>query len=101
MAVSIWVIMKFSLTTFPSILRVVSIHPVDDKEWIQVVHWEKDRIDSCGYVQHVSYVLTWGNPDPNPAQALSDCYKLIHDQGRLKLYREHKNQYVFLHVYFS
>ena len=66
--------------------------PVDDKEWVQAVHWEKDRIDLCGYVQHVNYVLTWGNPDPNTAQALSDCYKLIHDQGRLKLYRGQRSQ---------
>ena len=66
--------------------------PVDDKEWVQAVHWEKGRIHLCGYVQHVNYVLTWGNPDSNTAQALSDCYKLIHDQGRLKLYRGQRSQ---------
>ena len=62
--------------------------PVDDKEWVQA----KGSIDLCGYAQHVNYVLTRSNPDPNMAQVLSDCYKLIHDQGRLKLYRGQTSQ---------
>jgi len=66
--------------------------PVDDKEWVQAVHWHKDRIDLCGYAQQVDYVLIWGQPDKNTAQALDDCFQLIHDQEKLKLYRGQRNQ---------
>ena len=66
--------------------------PIEEKEWVQAVHWRKDSIDLCGYAKNVNYVLVWGEVDQRTSQALNDCYQLVADRGKLKLYRGQRNQ---------
>ena len=61
--------------------------PIDQKEWVQKVHWKADEIDICRYAEKVDYILIWGNADKNTAESLADCYQLISSRNRLKLYR--------------
>lgn len=61
--------------------------PLDEKEWVQVVHWEPERIDLCAYADNVDYLLLWGTPDtPIVAEAIEACYTLVASEGRLRLY---------------
>jgi len=55
--------------------------PIEEKEWVQAVHWRKDSIDLCGYAKNVNYVLVWGEVDQRTSQALNDCYQLVADRG--------------------
>ena len=61
--------------------------PLDEKEWVQVVHWEPERIDLCAYADNVDYLLLWDTPNtPIVAEAIAACYTLIASEGRLQLY---------------
>ena len=61
--------------------------PLDEKEWVQVVHWEPEKIDLCAYADNVDYLLLWDTPDtPIVAEAIAACYTLIASEGRLQLY---------------
>ncbi len=62
--------------------------PIDEKEWVQVVHWESERLDLCGYADNVDYLLLWDTPDePSVVAEIAACYTLIASEGRLKLFR--------------
>ena len=62
--------------------------PLAEKEWVQVVHWEPERIDLCDYADNVDYLLLWDTPDePVVAEAVEACYTLIASEGRLKLFK--------------
>ena len=62
--------------------------PLDEKEWVQVVHWQPERIDLCDYADNVDYLLLWDTPDePAVAEAIEACYTLIASEGKLKLYQ--------------
>lgn len=62
--------------------------PLDEKEWVQVVHWQPEKIDLCDYADNVDYLLLWDTPDePIVAEAIEACYTLIASEGKLKLYK--------------
>ena len=62
--------------------------PIPEKEWVQIVHWQPEEIDLCGYADNVDYLLLWGTPDePVVAAAIEACYTLIAAEGKLKLFR--------------
>ena len=61
--------------------------PIEQKEWVQAVHWKAREIDICGYAEKVDYVLIWDNADEVTAKSLKDCYQLISSKERLKLYK--------------
>ena len=62
--------------------------PLDEKEWVQVVHWQPERIDLCRYAANVDYLLLWDTPDePIITEAIAACYTLIASEGRLKLFK--------------
>ncbi|RKU06136.1 hypothetical protein C6503_26305 [Candidatus Poribacteria bacterium] len=62
--------------------------PLAEKEWVQVVHWQPERIDLCDYADNVDYLLLWDTPDePIVAEAIAACYTLIASEGKLKLYK--------------
>ena len=62
--------------------------PLDEKEWVQVVHWQPERIDLCDYADNVDYLLLWGTPDePIVAEAIAACYPLVASEGKLKLFK--------------
>ena len=62
--------------------------PLDEKEWVQIVHWQPERIDLCDYADNVDYLLLWDTPDtPIVAEAIAACYTLIASEGKLKLYK--------------
>ena len=62
--------------------------PLDEKEWVQTVHWQPERIDLCDYADNVDYLLLWDTPDePIVAEAIEACYTLIASEGKLKLYK--------------
>ena len=61
--------------------------PLEEKEWVQVVHWQPEEIDLCDYADNVDYLLLWGTPDtPIVAEAIEACYTLIASEGKLKLF---------------
>ena len=62
--------------------------PLAEKEWVQVVHWQPEKIDLCDYADNVDYLLLWDTPDePVVAEAIAACYTLIASEGKLKLYK--------------
>ena len=62
--------------------------PLAEKEWVQVVHWQPEEIDLCGYADNVDYLLLWDTPDTLiVAEAIERCYTLIASEGRLKLFK--------------
>ena len=62
--------------------------PLAEKEWVQIVHWQPERIDLCDYADNVDYLLLWDTPDePIVAEAIAACYTLIASEGKLKLYK--------------
>ncbi len=62
--------------------------PVQEKEWVQIIHWQPEQLDLCDYADNVDYLLLWGTPDePTVATAIEACYTLIAAQGKLKLFR--------------
>jgi hypothetical protein len=62
--------------------------PLEEKEWVQIVHWQPEKIDLCDYADNVDYLLLWGTPDePIVAEAIEACYTLVASQGRLKLFK--------------
>ena len=62
--------------------------PLDEKEWVQIVHWEPEKIDLCDYADNVDYLLLWDTPDePVVAEAIEACYTLVASEGKLKLFR--------------
>ena len=61
--------------------------PLDEKEWVQIVHWQPEEIDLCDYADNVDYLLLWDTPDtPVVAEMIETCYTLIATEGRLKLF---------------
>ena len=65
--------------------------PLDEKEWVQIVHWRPEEIDLCGYAANVDYLLLWDTPDePVVAEAIERCYTLIATEGKLKLFKGHR-----------
>ena len=65
--------------------------PLDEKEWVQIVHWQPERIDLCDYADNVDYLLLWDTPDePVVAEAIEACYTLIASEGRLKLFKSER-----------
>ncbi|MXV75568.1 hypothetical protein F4Z99_15010 [Candidatus Poribacteria bacterium] len=62
--------------------------PLDEKEWVQIVHWQPEKIDLCDYADNVDYLLLWDMPDePIVAEAIEACYTLIASEGELRLYK--------------
>ena len=62
--------------------------PLAEKEWVQVVHWQPERIDLCDYADNVDYLLLWDTPDESiVAEAIEACYTLLASEGKLKLYK--------------
>ena len=62
--------------------------PLAEKEWVQVVHWQPERIDLCDYADNVDYLLLWDTPDePIVAETIEACYTLIASEGKLRLYK--------------
>ena len=62
--------------------------PIDEKEWVQTVHWRAEKIDLCDYADNVDYLLLWGTPNKEKvAEEIDRCYTLISSEGRLKLFR--------------
>ena len=62
--------------------------PLEEKEWVQIVHWEPEKIDLCDYADNVDYLLLWDTPnEPVVAEAIEACYTLIASEGRLKLFK--------------
>ena len=72
---------------FPVRFNAEFERPLDEKEWVQTVHWEPEKIDLCAYADNVDYLLLWDTPDtPIVAEAIEMCYTLIASEGRLRLY---------------
>ena len=72
---------------FPVRFNAEFERPLDEKEWVQTVHWEPERIDLCAYADNVDYLLLWDTPDPPiVTEAIEACYTLIASEGRLRLY---------------
>ena len=72
---------------FPVRFNAEFERPLDEKEWVQTVHWDPERIDLCAYADNVDYLLLWDTPDePIVAEAIKTCYTLIALEGRLRLY---------------
>ena len=62
--------------------------PLEEKEWVQIVHWQPERIDLCAYADNVDYLLLWDTPDePIVADAIETCYTLVASEGKLKLFK--------------
>ena len=62
--------------------------PLEEKEWVQIVHWQPEKIDLCDYADNVDYLLLWDTPDePIVAEAIEACYTLVASQGKLKLFK--------------
>ena len=62
--------------------------PLAEKEWVQIVHWQPEKIDLCEYADNVDYLLLWDTPDtPIVTEAIEACYTLIASEGRLKLFK--------------
>lgn len=62
--------------------------PLDEKEWVQIVHWQPEKIDLCDYADNVDYLLLWDTPDePVVAEAIEACYTLVASEGKLKFFR--------------
>jgi hypothetical protein len=62
------------------------IQPVADEEWVQMIHWEPESIDLCGYAPYLDFVLTWGTDRLYP---LLNCYEVVFSSPdlMLKLYQ--------------
>jgi MFS family permease len=62
------------------------IRPIAEDEWVQVIHWEPERIDLCSYAPHLDYVMTWGIDRLYP---LMKCYQVVFSSQdlMLKLYQ--------------
>ena len=62
--------------------------PLEEKEWVQIVHWQPEKIDLCDYADNVDYLLLWDTPnEPIVADAIEACYTLIASEGKLKLFK--------------
>ncbi len=62
--------------------------PLDEKEWVQMVHWQPEMIDLCDYADNVDYLLLWDTPNkPVIAEGIAACYTLIASEGKLKLFK--------------
>ena len=62
--------------------------PIQEKEWVQIVHWQPEQLDLGEYADNVDYLLLWGTPDePTVATQIEAYYTPIASQGKLKLYR--------------
>ena len=73
---------------FPVRFNADFVPPLAEKEWVQVVHWQPEEIDLCGYADNVDYLLLWGTPEhPSITEAIERCYTLIAMEGRLKLFK--------------
>ena len=80
--------MRYSLIIFQIRFNADFETPLAEKEWVQVVHWEPERIDLCDYAGNVDYLLLWDTPDESiVAEAIQRCYTLIASEGKLKLYK--------------
>jgi len=62
------------------------VPPVAEDDWVQVIHWEPERIDLCGYAPLLDYVMTWGIERLYP---LMKCYDVVYSSPdlMLKLYQ--------------
>jgi hypothetical protein len=58
------------------------IQPVADEEWVQMIHWEPESIDLCGYAPYLDFVLTWGTDRLYP---LLNCYEVVFSSPDLML----------------
>jgi len=71
---------------FPVTLKREFQPPINYADWVQILFWQPEAIDLCGYASHVDYVLTWGSPTANILNGLARCYLSIYNKGRLALY---------------
>jgi len=71
---------------FPVRFKDNFVPPIKDKEWVQAVHWEQERIDLCGYASHIDYLETWGKPDGITSYAIHQCYAPIFERGQQRIF---------------
>jgi hypothetical protein len=71
---------------FPVRFKNNFVPPIKDKEWVETVHWNPERIDLCGYASHIDYLETWGNPTGITADAIRQCYAPVFEQGQQRIY---------------
>jgi hypothetical protein len=64
--------------------------PVQEKEWVQTVHWRPAEIDICGYSGNIDYLIIWGKPEQTTAGAIQRCYSLIASKGNMKIFKPMK-----------
>ena len=73
---------------FPIRFKLDFETPIDEKEWVQIVHWAPEEIDLCDYADNVDYLLLWGTPhEEKVTKEIDACYTLIETKGKLKLYK--------------
>lgn len=69
-----------------------SFHPpIEDKEWVQIVHWRSEDIDICKYSDNIDYLIIWGQEEKLTANqviysAIRRCYKQILSNRRLRIF---------------
>ena len=71
---------------FPVKFKDSFIPPVNEKEWVQVIHWQPRKINLCGYASHIDYLETWGKPDITTFSSITRCYSLIFENGNQRIY---------------
>jgi hypothetical protein len=71
---------------FPVKFKDSFVPPVNEKEWVQVIHWQPQRINLCGYASRIDYLETWGKADLNTSMAVPRCYSMVFENGRQRIY---------------
>jgi len=71
---------------FPVKFKDSFIPPVNEKEWVQVIHWQTRRVNLCGYASHIDYLETWGKADMTTFSSIARCYSLVFENGNLRIY---------------
>ncbi len=62
------------------------VPPVDDNEWVQMIHWNPENINICAYATRIDYLETWGKADPFTSLDIRRCYLLLFENGQQRIY---------------
>jgi hypothetical protein len=71
---------------FPIRFKDSFVPPVNEKEWVQVIHWQPQKINICGYANRINYLETWGRADVTTFSRIAQCFSKIFENGNLRIY---------------
>jgi hypothetical protein len=71
---------------FPVRFKDNFVPPIKDKEWVEAVKWNPERIDLCGYASHIDYLETWGKPTGITTYAIRQCYAPVFERGQQRIF---------------